>query len=644
MLTINKVTAHPTVDFAAEELKKYLRMMMPEGGDVEIALNPLADDGFRLGLMESFGLPLLEGEVRELDDVIYIDCDERGGVISGANPRAVLLAVYEYLRQNGCRWLFPGIDGEFIPMQDIVPVKLRHTPSMRYRGQCIEGQAYQDQQLETVDFLPKIGMNLYMMQFEIPPHYRYYDHINNSENLVPEVASNSQKLQWKRQCEAEIAKRSLQFHDIGHGFTSKPFGIKGIWTVEEDEPEARKFIAEINGERPIINGKPVYTNFCMSNREARRIVAEYIRDFSKKHLNIDYLHVWLADGANKHCECEECRKKLPSDFYVELMNETDELLSEAGIDTKIVFICYVDTFWAPIRERIKNPDRFALLFAPIHRSYAHSLPKNRAKRALVPYNRNKNVFPRDLASSLDYLDEWKKSYNGPIIAFEYHFWRHYNYSISGQMQARLLYDDVKAYGDNGLDGIIQCGSQRALFPSALRMYTFAMAMYDKELSYEEIEADYLYHLYGEDWKDFRAYLLKLEEALPFDFFSRDSARLRKSCHTDSVMAKSIARIREITKEGRRLIKEHYNSDYRVRTVGVRLLEKHAEYCDLTSDWIGAKARGEFELAKKLFEIARVEFGKSEVEIRRYFDHGQVFGEFYHTLAVESKSEVAGVQI
>ena len=212
------------------------------------------------------------------------------------------------------------------------------------------------------------------------------------------------------------------------------------------------------------------------------------------------------------------------------------------------------------------------------------------------------------------------------------------------VEVRLLYDDVKAYGDNGLDGIIQCGSQRALFPSALRMYTFAMAMYDKELSYEEIEADYLYHLYGEDWKDFRAYLLKLEEALPFDFFSRDSARLRKSCHTDSVMAKSIARIREITKEGRRLIKEHYNSDYRVRTVGVRLLEKHAEYCDLTSDWIGAKARGEFELAKKLFEIARVEFGKSEVEIRRYFDHGQVFGEFYHTLAVESKSEVAGVQI
>ena len=37
MFYINKITSNSTVDFAAEELKKYLRMMMPEGGDVKIA-------------------------------------------------------------------------------------------------------------------------------------------------------------------------------------------------------------------------------------------------------------------------------------------------------------------------------------------------------------------------------------------------------------------------------------------------------------------------------------------------------------------------------------------------------------------------------------------------------------------------------
>jgi hypothetical protein len=42
MYQINKITSHPTVDFAAEELKKYLRMMMPEAGEIFIKYDPAA--------------------------------------------------------------------------------------------------------------------------------------------------------------------------------------------------------------------------------------------------------------------------------------------------------------------------------------------------------------------------------------------------------------------------------------------------------------------------------------------------------------------------------------------------------------------------------------------------------------------------
>ena len=75
MFKINKITSNPTVDFAAEELKKYLWMMMPEGGDVKIAYNPEAKDGFRLGLMQDFGLDVSDAEEPDLDDILYIDCD-----------------------------------------------------------------------------------------------------------------------------------------------------------------------------------------------------------------------------------------------------------------------------------------------------------------------------------------------------------------------------------------------------------------------------------------------------------------------------------------------------------------------------------------------------------------------------------------
>ena len=72
MIQINKLRADHVIDFAAEELKKYLRMMMPECGDIGISYNPNATDGFRLGLLEDFGLPF-EGKDAVLDDVIHVD-------------------------------------------------------------------------------------------------------------------------------------------------------------------------------------------------------------------------------------------------------------------------------------------------------------------------------------------------------------------------------------------------------------------------------------------------------------------------------------------------------------------------------------------------------------------------------------------
>ena len=112
MYTIHKISAQPTIDFAAEELKKYLRMMMPRCGEIPILSDGSAGDGFRLGLMSDFGLDVSDAQDPSLDDIVYIAADAAGGVIAGSNPGAALIAVYRYLRFCGCRWLFPGVDGE----------------------------------------------------------------------------------------------------------------------------------------------------------------------------------------------------------------------------------------------------------------------------------------------------------------------------------------------------------------------------------------------------------------------------------------------------------------------------------------------------------------------------------------------------
>ena len=69
------------------------------------------------------------------------------------------------------------------------------------------------------------------------------------------------------------------------------------------------------------------TNICMSNPEAREIMAAYIADYAAVQTNVDFLHIWLADASNNHCECEKCAEKVMTDWYVMLMNDIDRHLT-----------------------------------------------------------------------------------------------------------------------------------------------------------------------------------------------------------------------------------------------------------------------------------------------------------------------------
>ena len=647
MLYINKITSSTVIDFAAEELKKYLRMMMPEGGDVKIAYVPEAKGGFRLGLMQDFSLDVSDAEDAELDDILYIDCDEQGGIIAGDNPRSVLLAVYEYLRQNGCRWLLPGVDGEYIPMQGIIPVKYRHKATDRYRGNCIEGAISQKILNDYIDLMPKLGLNTFMIQFKVPGAFynRYYDHKDTSDIYPSESVSEQTIIQWTRLTECEMAKRGIMLHSYGHGFTADPFGVEsscsgwGKFDISVFPEEKRCYIAEMNGKRDLNGGALVNTNFCMSNENARREVVNYIADYCESHSNIDYLHVWLADSKNNHCECAECRKKRPSDFYVMLMNEADEELTKRNLKTRIVFISYVDTSWAPTTEKIKNPKRFTLMIAPITRDYKKTLSGNE-NPTLQPYERNKLTMPKDLAEYLAYFDEWRKTWGGANVCFDYHFWVHSHYDISGLRIAERIYEDVKVYRERGFDGIIQCGTQRSFFPNGYAFYVHARSMFDEGLSLSKITEDFFSNLYGEDWKEFYSLLRSLDEALPFEFFSR--ARYSESIY-DTERAEKIAKIPEIVATvGKALIDSHYNSDVRVRTVAVRLLEKYLEYATLVADIASAKAMGRSDEAEEKTKIFAKKFTEMERDVLPYADIFQNMVTVKQLLKCETPKDAAFV--
>ena len=627
MLKINKITANNVVDYAAEELKKYLRMMMPEGGDIKIAYDPDAKDGFRLGLMQDFGLDVSDVEECELDDILYIDCDKDGGIIAGDNPRSVLLSVYEYLRQNGCRWLMPGVDGEYIPMKDIEPVKYRHVPSCRYRGQCNEGAEFQQSMMATIEFMPKIGMNTFMIEFRNPNTYYswYYNHRRNEKARPPEPVSFDTTLQWKRQCETELAKRGMMFHDIGHGFTIDPFGIDSTyaWDKVDDGmiPDSqRKYLALYKGKRKFYRDQPLNTQFCMSNPEARTMIAKYVAEYAENHSNIDYLHIWLADDSNNHCECDECRKMIPSDWYMLLMNEIDAELTKKKLSTRIVFIVYIDTIWAPLVEKINKPERFSAMIAPIQRSYTCTLPELGSEFKLQPFKLNENKFPRTLTEFLEYYKEWQKSWKGAALTYEYHFWKHQACELSGTVLAKRIVEDVRAYKSNGINGVIEDGSQRSYFPNGLAFYTYARILFDTSLTYEQIAEEYYSCAYGEDWKLFLDYFERLGDALCQKYLEGElSANPEVSPYYNPEYLKNLELVDKILDEGEELVRSHYNSDERIRTVSVRLMEFHIKYCRLFAELFRYKAVGNDGPAAELFDRFCDEIGKSEVQFELYFD-------------------------
>ena len=630
MYKIYKITSNPVADFAAEELKRYLRMMMPRCGEITIEYNPNAKDGFRLGLMQDFGLDVSEVKNVELDDIVHIDTDEQGGIIAGDNPRSILLAVYKYLTINGCRWLYPGVDGEFIPIKNVEAVKYHKAADCRYRGQCNEGAESQQAMLETIDWAPKVGMNVYMLEFDIPTVYYdwYYQHRHNTANREPEPVNADTVLQWKRACEAEIAKRGLQFHDIGHGWTVEAFGIdsKGAWSVKGEHAipeESVQYLAEIDGERKLYMNIPVNTNFCMSNPEARKIVANYVADYAQENSHVNYIHVWLADGQKNHCECEVCRTKTPSDWYVMLLNDIDEELTNRKLTNRIGVAVYSDTAYEPTCEYIKNPDRFFMILGAITRSYTYSIPKD-PQVPLTPFVLNKSGRLETMEEHMMRLKLWQKFVPSPAISYEYHFWRHQFYAPGVLSFARRLYEDVLSYKDNGLDGMIEDGSQRAFFPNGISYYAYANTLFDTSLNFDELVKDYFAHAYGEAGEKVLAFLQKIDELMPHTYMeARHSKRRDKSQHFRPEMEEKLLAVEPLTREFEQVLEDYKNMPYRVQTVSVRMMILYMEYLRGYANAMALKAVGKDDEAQVAAKAFWNEFGKNEIAWERYYDHAMM---------------------
>lgn len=628
MLFIKKMRADHVIDFAAEELKKYIRMMMPEAGEMEISYEPGAKAGFRLGLLEDFDISAEEHDPY-WDDIVHIDTQADGGILAGSNPRSVLFAVYRFLKLNGCRFLFPGIDGEHIPRKTIQPQKYHKLADHQLRGHSIEGDPSLEQVLSYIDWHAKEELNCFGCYGIFNYMRRYYKHRLNNENREPEymddeVAEN----QWRALFECETLKRGLLLYSGDHGLLARALGLKVedrfLYKRGEKEfpRELLPYLAQLNGERKLFKNDFFYTNLCMSNPEVRQrmINAMIQRILEKPH--VDNASLSLADGSHNHCECEKCRTKRPSDWLVVTLNELDEELTRRGIDKKIGFSFYVDMMFAPSVEKIKNPDRFRMTFCPITRTYNASIASFDGLPEPIAYKRNAWTVPKTMEEIYSLLKAWKTALPGPFSVFEYHFWIH-QYRDPGLMSiSRRVYEDVISYKNTNMNGCMQDGSNKSFFPHGFHGHIYAEALRNRDCDYDAELADYFWHLYGDDWKLVKDYLDRITEAFNHKYMSGElSADRTRDALYNPQRLQPLSEVKTLTEKMREVIGAHMLMPTRPQTVAWRILLRHTEYCEGLAKVMMEKCQGNDEAAAELLKQFFRDFGKHDYELERWLDFG-----------------------
>ncbi|MFN8517048.1 MAG: DUF4838 domain-containing protein [Chloroflexia bacterium] len=418
----------PPIALAARELAHYLALLAPD--------RPTTAAPLRLGTFADFGAgsrPWPAISSPDLDDAIHIEVDGGTGIIAGSNPRSVLLATYRFLTELGCRWVRPGPDGELIPRVDLATARVRvsEAAAYRHRGICIEGAASYEHVRDLIAWMPKVGLNTYFTQFfeAFTFFERWYAHRGNP-HLPTEPFTVDRAREFKARLVEELRRRDLVFHDVGHGWTCEPLGIPGLgWDYAPPTvpPGVERYLAEVGGKRELWEGVPINTQLCYSDPGVRELLVGGIADYAAAHPEVDVIHFWLGDGVNNHCECAVCRELRPADWYVRLLNALDARLADRGLPTRIVFLVYFDLLWPPETERIANPDRFILMFAPITRTY--SVPYAAAPDAggpLPPFALNRLTLPRAVGENVAFLRAWQRLFAGDSFDYDYHPWRdHY---------------------------------------------------------------------------------------------------------------------------------------------------------------------------------------------------------------------------
>lgn len=397
------------------------------------------------------------------DDVFRVEADPAGVVLSGNSPRAVLFAVYAFLRDClGARWYWPGPSGEYLPQMrrfDVPTFAKTYRSPFRYREMSICGSL---------------------------PRHRH----PLSERWFAKVFLN---------CGATTlsVRKELGFVNIA---ADHWIGLSR--NKAESEPVFRAhpdWFSLVDGKRTVENCAGCWSNAAFTDWLVERLDTVITKN------NPD-IAAFMVSDLRARCECPACtREPDPSARFWSYYARLRAALRQRHPAQRFAGIAYMEYMTPP---PFPVDDLEYVEYAHYDRCWYHRLEDPSCAKN---------------AASLAALRNWREKAPLGIYGYEFDVFNRLLYLPDGLTieEAMRIYRKMGVMRVkteytvdlNLLDGDRPIPrAQVAQLVNRLSNYVWACCAFDPDTRFEDVLADYCQHVYGAAAEPMRAYHARMAEA------------------------------------------------------------------------------------------------------------------------------------
>jgi hypothetical protein len=321
---------------------------------------------------------------------------------------------------------------------------------------------------------------------------------------------------------------------------------------------------------------------------------------------------------------------MPSDHYVQLLNEIDAALEGIESKTRLVFILYNDTVRPPEKLRLKHPERFVIL-AAIGYHYEKGYQNVEFTGEIPVYVRNKYTPPSN-PLRLKWHRDWKALCgNIPSIIYEYRYYTDM-YCDPGYMRvARETHRDMKRLKSVAFQGCMSDQTHRMYMPTALPLVMMGETLFDASADFDAVADRYFSGAFGADGAKARAYLDTLS-----DLFCPANLRSTKKTNVEDegletlddepvswignpAVAEKAAGIPAVIDAFLPVIERNMLNEDACRRMSWTYLRYHAKLCRMLAGVVVAGAENRMDDARAQFDALEKWLSRVEPDIHNAFD-------------------------